>query len=108
MIKRLLLISLIVLLFGSCASYYVSRDIKKIELDMTKEEIIAIMGKSYSPVSLDRTENGTILETIKYSAQVSYYYYFLHFENGKLVRWNEEYMPPYRVPVAAPAPTPAQ
>ncbi len=100
MLKKLLITPLFILLFASCASWYYSsvKQLHNIELGMTKQEVIQIVGKNNTPLSLEKGEDGTIYETIRCILDNTEYYYF-DFENNGLIRWYKEADHPYPYPV---------
>lgn len=70
-------------------------NVRKIELGMSKKQVISIMGKYYEIVGARKTEYGNV-ETIRYSysnANNIRTSYLLSFEDGKLVEWFQEKLP---------------
>lgn len=82
-------------LFVSCSSYknMLSSDnnIKKIELGMTKDQVISIMGDSYEII---RSKEGLVV--LGYESRGDGIYK-LRFVNGILTEWNKEWL--HRYPV---------
>lgn len=101
MIKRLLLIILITSLFVACSTL---GKLQMVELGMTKAEVVKVLGKGYTPITLDRNEHDTF-ETIRYSlsrfSEREEFYYF-DFKNNILLRWYKESDQPYAYPVPVP------
>ncbi len=85
--KKILIILLYVFVLYSCATTALNKSVKKVELGMTKKEIVKIMGKTYNSSGAVKTPEGN-LETIKYTDTTTSGYTF-HFLNDKLVKWNE-------------------
>ena len=87
--KKILTGLLLFLLFSACGTLNNTSDrAKKLELGMTKKEVINIMGKGYRIVSASQTPEGA-LETLRYESSVDYDY-MINLLNGKLVEWYEE------------------
>ena len=97
--KKLIILSFILCLFASCSSYNsmskAKNNVKKVELGMTKKEVISTMGKVYEIVGASATREGIRVETLKYeggdaiSGMVDRYYFFT-FEDGVLVEWHTQ------------------
>lgn len=76
-------------------------NVRDVQLDMTRQEVVSRMGNDYEVVSMIKTDLGR-QETIRYTTYilqdekaVPHRYYFFHFLDGKLVEMNqEEAMPP--------------
>ncbi|MCC8173107.1 MAG: hypothetical protein LIO65_01560, partial [Odoribacter sp.] len=64
-------------------------NIKKVELEMNKQEVIDIMGKNYEVLGAEKTPNGELIEKIGYKPN-QLERYVLIFKNGKLTIWNKE------------------
>lgn len=97
-IKRLFLLVLVLLVFTSCISngiaWKTNTNIKKLELGMTKAEVIGIMGKKYMISSKSKNAQGELHETLGYKSHVDEEYN-LHFINNLLTEWNREYIQAY-------------
>ena len=94
--KYIYLLSVITLLFTSCAvfsgdNYNNSSKVQNLHLGMSKQEAIGIMGEKYIIESTSQEEDG-LLEIIKYYSP-SEVPYLLHFLNGELVVFNRYYPP---------------
>ncbi len=97
--KKLIVISLIACLFAACSSYNsmskAKSNVRKVELGMTKKEVISVMGKVYEVAGASTTRDGMRVETLKYeggdaiSGLVDRYYFFT-FENSILVEWHTQ------------------
>lgn len=93
----LILICILLFTLFSCStyrtSYMVLNNIKKVELDMSKKEIVEIMGKTYVPISMSK-ENGISYEVIGYQSlsDSDNYLYLFYFIDGKLERWQKEWV----------------
>jgi len=78
------------LAFTSCGSSSLVNKAKKLEIGMTKQEVVNIMGNDYITIAARQTPEGA-LETVKYG---TYYLYIISFMDGKLVEWvYEEFIP---------------
>lgn len=88
--KRCLLFLLLIMaiVFVSCGTINTSSRAKKLELGMTKQEVIKTMGQGYRIVSASKAPEGT-LEVLRYESSVDYNY-MIHLLDGKLVEWYEE------------------
>lgn len=102
MTKKIFISILLTVLLTSCAAMYYSpvKNLSSLELGMTKDEVIGIVGKNNTPLSFEKGDDGTIYETIRCFLANSEYYYF-DFENNGLVRWYKEPdQQPYVLPAA--------
>lgn len=89
-----------VFLLASCTTlmqpYYMDSKMKDIELGMSKNKVIAILGKDFESEGARMTADGSI-ETISYkTASMSDNtegYYLLSFKNGKLIEWFKDKHP---------------
>lgn len=95
--RNLLIIFTICTICSSCAVFYgdnynSSKKAQQLQIGMTKQEAINVMGNKYIIESTSQEEDG-LLEIIKYYSR-SDVPYLLHFLNGKLVLFNR-YYPPY-------------
>lgn len=85
-------------LFYSCGTTMnMGSKLKKIEIGMTKQEVINILGNTYDVVAARDTPDGT-LEILRYTGMTidGYYPYLVNFLDGKLVEWfMESAVPPY-------------
>jgi len=72
-----------------------SSKMNQLELGMSKEQVVKILGKSYT-VAEKRIEDGNQIEILSYRNYLNEYeiYMFL-FKNGKLDRWYRELLPKY-------------
>lgn len=88
--KKTMLTFILVFSLWACGSYVntfnMNANLKKIELGMTKKEVISIMGNHYSNQGALRTFDGRDLESLRYESVYDYYIIF-NFENGQLVEW---------------------
>lgn len=103
--KIFLFVSVAFLLVG-CKStlniWNADSNMKKVELEMTKEQVIKYMGDEYHRVSSFKADDGTLVETLGYQNTGSDFY-ILQFENGILKEWHKEMRSAY--PIPAPLPT---
>lgn len=97
--KRYLLYFLTAMLLTSCSSVanMTGSKMNELELGMTKEQVISILGKGYT-VSEKRIEDGTQIEVLSYR---DFYkddeFYLFQFKNEKLEKWHRELLPKYEV-----------
>ncbi len=106
MVKKALLFISIAFLIAGCKStmniWNADSNMKKIELDMTKEQVIKKMGNEYHRVGSFKADDGTLVEILGYQNTGSDFY-ILQFENGILKEWHKEMRSAY--PTPAPLPT---
>lgn len=95
-VKNIICLTLIIYFTAACSiikdAWNFEANIKKIELGMSKKEVIALVGTDYEIVGAEATPSGDI-ETISYiGGIVDNYrtYYILNFENKKLVEWHKD------------------
>lgn len=95
-IKKIICAIVTICLLTACStikdSFYMGKKIKEIELGMSKEKVISILGKNYSPLGAVDTPNGK-LETIRYTHPISQtysVYYVLNFRDSVLEEWHQE------------------
>ncbi|WP_139262110.1 hypothetical protein [Dysgonomonas macrotermitis] len=102
MMKKCLFFVFLIIALTGCSSYseMLSADsnMKKVELDMTKEQVIAIMGSNYQRVGSFRLEDSTYVEMLGFKRNYNETY-VMRFENGILTEWNKEVIPEYPAPV---------
>ena len=101
MVKGIYVLLTMFLLMG-CATvmnpYKMDNRMHKIELGMTKQKVISILGKDFESAGARITPDGPI-ESISYKtvtmtiADYSEGYYILSFKNGILVEWFKEKKP---------------
>lgn len=86
--KKLFLMLLLSAMLSSCVSlfYTTDKNIRKLELGMTEEEVIQVMGKSYEIIA--RTEDSF---TLGYKS-ASDEYYRLKFAYDQLVEWDKVWL----------------
>lgn len=98
--KPLFVAFLLSLIFTSC-SILNNTNVKKVELGMSKTQVIKIMGNNYKVMALERTPDGT-LEVIGYIAEVSsYMYYTFYFLDGTLDKILKEWIGPPTLPASS-------
>lgn len=90
MIKKIFLLLFCVILLASCGSYgamvYSDSNMRKVDINMTKDEVVAIMGSSYEVIN--RTESTFTLGYKSLDDGI----YMLFFENDLLKSWNKEWL----------------
>lgn len=93
--KIWLLLFVSVYLVG-CSSYKdamnANSNIKKVELGMTKNDVIQKMGKYYHRMELNKASNGIDVEVLGYPTVDAIY--MLRFENGELVEFHKDLVLP--------------
>lgn len=91
--KRIALIAFLMVLLSACASTFgvanLGSKVKKVEVGMTKSEVVKILGNSYDFVGSSRTPHG-VEETITYSGLNSVGYYVFHFLDNELMEFYME------------------
>lgn len=90
--KKIILALIIVFALSSCGStkdaMNLGSNLKKVEVGMTKKEVISVLGKSYSPKGGVQTPNG-VVDIISYE-DINGQKYSFHFLEGELVEWYKE------------------
>jgi len=96
--KSLILIPFIVCLLSACVSnnivWSTNKNIKKVQLGMTKDEVIQILGEKYMITSASEDNQGNHIEVLGYKSD-SDEEYKLKFVNNKLIEWDRERIPKY-------------
>ena len=92
MVKGIYVLLTMFLLMG-CATvmnpYKMDNRMHKIELGMTKQKVISILGKDFESAGARITPDGPTMTIADYSEG----YYILSFKNGILVEWFKEKTP---------------
>jgi hypothetical protein len=87
--KRTFLLSLFAVIlmftFSACGSSSLVNKAKKLEIGMTKQDVVNIMGNGYTTLAARQTPEGA-LETIRYE-NIMEFPYIISFLDGKLVEW---------------------
>lgn len=90
--KKLLLLFLCIAFLSGCSTYNQSinadTNMKQIELGMSRDEAIRIMGKSYNRMEAFKSDNGVYVETLSFPAFAGTY--MLTFEDGKLTSFMKD------------------
>lgn len=81
--KKTLFTFLIAVALTACGTAYNSQ-LKQVQLGMTSDQIIALMGEKYNVV--DQRNNG---ETLEYVDRYKNHWYF-QFQDDRLVKWHKE------------------
>lgn len=93
--KTLFFTLAISIIFSACNSLYINtnneKNVQNLQIGMTKDEAIEVMGKNYSIESVSQEQDG-VLEIWKYDSIYSSPY-LLHFLDGKLIFLNRFYPP---------------
>lgn len=85
--KKLFFALLIAVFMSGCGSTYNSA-LKQIDLGMTKQEVVTLMGDKYSTTQSEHVGNKDY-ETIEYKDMYKFHWFF-QFADGKLVKWWKE------------------
>lgn len=89
MMKKLLLIITLATALFSCSTSNLNSRAKNLELDMTKTEVIKVLGKTYEVKSAVKTPEGYKLEVYRFYGSVLSNDYMVSFLDGKLVEWSQ-------------------
>jgi len=88
----------ILCLLNACVPNYITwtanKNIKKLELGMKKEQVIAILGEKYMVASASKDEYGNVVQVLGYKSDSSEEYK-LKFVNNELKEWNREHISKY-------------
>jgi len=96
--RHLFVIIAVVLILTSCGSAQIfDSRVKKLELGMTKKEVISIMGGSYDVLAASQVPEGN-LEVLRYFSSLSYSY-IVHLLNNELVEFHQDVYVPNNVTV---------
>ncbi len=80
--KKLLMILVMTVMLAACGTAY-NAQLKQVQLGMTQEQIVALMGDKYT----SSQSNGN--ESLEYVDKYKYHWIF-EFQNDKLVKWYKE------------------
>lgn len=86
--KKVLFTILITTLLAACGSKAYNTELKQIQLGMTKEQVVTIMGEDYTTSGV-RESWGKTYETIEYRGRYKFTWIF-NFEDNRLVKWYKE------------------
>ena len=89
--KKMIVISILTVILNGCYAWDTNRDnLNKLEVGMTKDKVLEIMGKPYRREA--QGQNEWLLYPTEYPiGQESDYLTPLFFEDGKLVGWGKNY-----------------
>lgn len=98
--KKWMCMLIVIFLMTGCRSIFDSYNMdgrmKKIELGMTKKEVISILGKSYETAGARMSADGPV-ESISYPTTTisdsTEGYYILSFRNNVLIEWFKDKRP---------------
>lgn len=94
--KKLIYLLLIAFTMTACGALKIEGKMKNVELGMTKQKVISILGNNYEAAGARQTHDGNI-EMIRYWSitmdSTTQEYYVLSFRNGSLVEWFKEKVP---------------
>lgn len=82
--KKLLFALLLATMLTACTSKIYNSSLKQIELGMTKEQVVSLMGNEYTVVGQDYNN-----QTIKYVDRFKNHWFF-EFVDGRLYKWFKE------------------
>lgn len=91
--RRIILVILTAFIITACGTMNLTGKVKKVEIGMTKHEVVNILGNSFNAKGGVLTPEGAI-ETISYYDSIYGTTYIFNFLDGKLVEWFEERLPP--------------
>ena len=86
--KKLLLTLLITTLLSACSGKVYNSALKEIELGMTKDQVVGLMGNEYTSTG-QKESWGKTYESIQYVDRYKYHWFF-DFENNRLIRRYKE------------------
>lgn len=87
--KKILFVLFVSVLFIGCKSLKTYNEaLKQIELGMTKEQVVGLMGNDYQTAG-KIYDNNKEYETIEYKDMYKYHWIF-QFENNSLYKWYKE------------------
>lgn len=89
MIKRIFLAVALIIAMCSCSTSNLNSRVKNLELDMTKKEVVKVLGNSYEVKSAVRTPEGYKLEIYRFYGNLLSNDYIVHFLDGVLVEWTQ-------------------
>jgi hypothetical protein len=99
--KQILLAVFLGIIFSSCSPVIFSRingnKMDKLELGMSKQQLTAILGRSYT-IAEKRMEEGNLIEVLSYRNYPNdRELYLFVFANNELQEWYRELVPVYEV-----------
>lgn len=87
--KKVLFALLVTTILAACGGLKTYNNaLKQIELGMTKEQVVSLMGQDYQ-TSGKTYENNNEYEVIEYKDMYKFHWIF-EFENNKLYKWYKE------------------
>lgn len=87
--KKLFAALLICVFISACSSLKTYNSaLKQIDLGMTKEQVVGLMGQDYQTTGIIN-ENNKTYETIEYKDMYKFHWFF-EFENNHLYKWYKE------------------
>lgn len=92
MAQKIFFTLLLLFTVTACGTSNLGSKIRKVEIGMTKKEVVSILGNSQDILRAVQTPEGT-LEVWKYTHALSADMYILHFLDNKLVEWFKEIDP---------------
>lgn len=94
--KNLLVFIICTVFLLACSSYKdamnADTNMRKVELGMSKNEVILIMGKSYHRMGASTSPEGISIETLGYPTIDAIY--MLYFENDRLIEFHKDLVLP--------------
>ena len=99
-IKNIIIFFLAIFFLNACVmsnvAWKTNEKIKKVEIGMTKDQVIQILGNKYMITSSSRNDKGSPVEVLGYKSD-SNEEYKLMFVDNKLTEWNREHVNKYVV-----------
>ncbi|TDE13656.1 hypothetical protein [Dyadobacter psychrotolerans] len=99
-IKNTVIALLIICFLNACAmnniAWKTNENIKKVEIGMTKEQVIQILGNKYMITASSKSNQGHAVEVLGYKSDTDEEYK-LTFISNKLTEWNREHVNKYVV-----------
>ncbi len=87
--KRVIFVMFLAIALAACGSFKVYNDaLKQIELGMTKQEVVSLMGDKYT-TSGTRYIEGKEYEVLEYKDMYKNHFFF-EFADNKLYKWYKE------------------
>lgn len=87
--KKVIFTLVFTLMLISCGTTSLVSKAKKLELGMTKKEVVSAMGDNYRVISASQTPEGNV-EVLRYTATIDTTEYVIYLLDGRLIEWHEE------------------
>lgn len=86
--KKLIIAFIITAIMSACSGKVYNSALKQIQLGMTTEQVIGLMGEDYSTTG-QHNSWGRVFESLQYVDRYKYHWIF-NFEDNKLMKWYKE------------------